>query len=1381
MSTELAPELRSEAGATHGQSHHQDLRGTSPEADALARPLTAAERRRLLVDGNRTEAAFPDTGYPELLAAQAVRTPHAPALVQGGRSLTFAELEVETNRLAHYLISRGAGPGQRVGLCYPRSADYVLGSLAILKTGAAIVALDPVNPDDRLAIMIEDAAPLLLLVPEELTARTPVGLPRAEVATAGRGLPATPTGTPTDKDTVSHLIYTSGSTGTPKAVLERHGAITNLVHWTERAYGVRPGDRASWMSTPGFAVQIMEWLPYLPLGAAVHIPEAGQAQTPQQIRDWLVDQKISHTMLVAALAEPVWGLEWPDDAALRIMVTTAERVNSWPPVDTSFQVVMTYGTTETTNVLSCLDLGAGIDYTSQATPEEIQRTRPVPVGRPIANLRVYLLDDADRPVPLGEVGRLHVAGAGLAAGYHGHPELTAAAFRPNPLPEEPEPILYDTGDLARRRDDGAVEILGRADSQVKIRGFRVELGEVETHIARLTGVVEAVVVAHERGPNDKRLVAYVSPAPDADLDAGTVRAEVASGLPYYMVPSAVVVLPELPRLPNGKVDRRRLPAPPEGREGTDAGYAAPRTEVEDGLARLWATAFRTQSIGIHDNFFEIGGHSLLAFQLIDAIRHSYAVELSLSDLSRRPTVAELAELITAERVGRRGDFGGLPAIVPDPDRRFEPFPLTESQQALWIGRGGLVELGNVGCHGYFEWQSPDLDVARFERAWLRLVERHDALRTVILPDGTQQVLQEIPAYDIPVRDLRTLDGPRLEEELGALRDRLSHQVLDAARWPLFDVRITLLPPGAAGGRRARIHLSLDFLIADAWSYFQVLVPDLAAFYADPDATRETLTLTFRDYVTAINDSLGDSELYLRSEWYWRDRLATLPPAPALPGRPADAPALPVRFERRNHQVDAELWSRIQALGQAREVTPSGILAAAFAEVLGAWSGQPRFTVNFPLFNRLPLHPQVNQLLADTTTTLLLAVEQRAGTFVGRAQDLQRRLWADLEHRYFSGVRVLRELTKLRGSLAPAMPVVMTSLVGHPPQDQETALGVPVYGISQTPQVSLDFQIFERAHGLAFNWDFLPAVYPDGLIDEMFDAFRGLLESLGKAQNWEKPAFALRSSATDQRAPEIAVPAQAAERDTADAWERYWAGIERTGRGGDVIWDADSGEEFAWLLGQARRHFPPNLPVIDLGCGNGRYSRELAAHFPHVTGVDVAASAIEHATAEAASAGVRNADYRALDMTDAEQAGTLGEGPYNIFVRGVFHILRGAARARLATVVDRLLGSEGVLILHEPDYSAGSFGYLGFVGGKKGRAEGLVGPLEAAGVRHSRRFDRPELTDVFPAERWELVDDDAVNLHVIDPESDAGALGLPGYYAVLRRRPAERSAPENGRR
>ena len=1309
--------------------------------------LTADERAAMLRECTDTAVNWPECGYLDLVGGH---DPATLAVVHGSRQLTYGELDTLSNRLAHRLIGLGAGEGERVGLLCHRSADFVVAVIAILKTGAAAVLLDPVNPDARIAYMLTDSAPVAVLTSAVLASRVtdpvlieqPLDTPdtRPNVAITG--------------DTISHLIYTSGSTGEPKAVLERHAALVNLVYWTGGAYGVRRGDRASWLSTPGFAVQIMEWMPYLGLGVTVCIADAAEAQTPGEVRDWLVAQRITHTMLVAALAERVWGLDWPAESCLRILVTTAERVHSWPPEATGFRVVMTYGSTETTNVLTCLDLRAGIDFTTPATPESVRAVRPVPVGRPIANTRVYLLDDADQPVPVGVVGRLHVAGAGLAAGYHNQPDLTERKFRRDVVGEA---RLYDTGDLARYRADGAIELLGRSDVQIKVRGFRVELGEVETVVAAAPDVTEAVVVAREDTPGDVRIIAYVVPG---TVDGRRVRTHVAQQLPHYMVPSLVVALDALPRLANGKLALRDLPEPrPAARANLSADYAGPRNDAEAQLAGLWESLFRVDQVGVDDNFFELGGHSLLAFQLIDAIRTGFGAELSLPDLYRAPTVAGLTELIALRRNAESGEFGGIRAIVPDPSQRLRPFPLTDSQQALWIGRGDAVELGNVGCHGYFEWDSPDLDLDRFEAAWRRLVERHDALRTVIRPDGTQQILDEVPDYSIEVEDLSGGSEEAVAARLAELREQLAHQVLDVERWPLFDVRLTRLPGG-----RTRLHLSVDFLICDAWSYFQVLVPDLARFYASPEEDRAPLELTFRDYVVGTAEALPDSEVYRRSEWYWLDRLTTLPPAPALPQRPAHQPALVVRFDRREHRLTAAEWQALKANATERGITGSGLLTAVLAEVLRAWTGQGAFTLNFPLFNRLPLHPQINEMVGDTTTTLLVAVDKADGTFTRRAQAVQVQLWADLEHRYFSGVQVLRALTRQRGSMAPAMPIVMTSLVGHPPKPEGRVLGTPVYAVSQTPQVSLDCQVFEETDGLRVNWDFLPALVPDGFFEAMFDTYATLLHRLiDDASTWDLPSLDVGGAGAVVTGAMPRGP-----RDTGPAWERYWAGIERTGSGGDVLWDADSGDELAWCVEQAAAHLDTTLPVIDVGCGNGRYVRALAGLFPAAYGVDVSASAIDRAAAET----TEKISYRVVDAAQPAAARDLANevGPANVFVRGVLHVLDDAARAGFAQSAAVLTGAGGVLFLMEPAYAEESFGYLGFVGGARGRAAALVAPLERAGVGHSIRFGDAELDAFFPSSQWKRLASGPVELHAIDPDSDASALRLPGYYAILRRQP-----------
>ncbi|MFF0783027.1 amino acid adenylation domain-containing protein [Streptomyces sp. NPDC003720] len=1318
--------------------------------------LTAADRRLVTEDWNRTAADWPPTGYLDLIAAQVRARPDAPAVEHGDVVVSFAELDRRGDQIAGELRRAGVAAGDRVGLFCPRGADYVLAVLGILKAGAAIVPLDPVNPDARIAYMLRDSAATAVLTGDGLAGRLPDGPPVLDIA-ATAAAPAEPPAPTGDPDPVSHLIYTSGSTGEPKAVLERLHAIENLVHWTGRAYGVRPGDRASWLSAPGFGVQIMEWMPYLALGATVCVPAARHALSPAQLRDWLVARRVTHTMLVAALAEPAWALDWPADAGLRIMVTTAERVHSWPPVDTPFRVVMTYGTTESTNALTCLDLGAGIDLTSQATPSHVKAAHPVPAGRPIANVRAYVLDELDRPVPPGLTGRLLIGGAGLSAGYHNRPELTAKLFRQDPVTGSG--LVYETGDLARYRTDGAIEILGRGDAQVKIRGFRVELGEVESALIGCPEVAEAVVTAVDTGAGGRQLAAYVTAVDGAGLEGAALKARLSERLPYYMVPSTVTALPEIPRLPNGKTDLRALPAPdPAGRGDDD--FVAARTETEAAMARLWAEIFDGRTISMTDNFFHLGGHSLLAFRLIDELRGRFDVELSMTELYANPTAAELSAAVDAGRAGAAA-FADLPPVEPDPAARFDPFPLNAGQQAMWIGRGSMVDLGNVGCHGYFEWESDDLDLDAFERAWQALVERHDALRTVVLADGTQRVLAEVPDFAVGRHDLRDAADP--ERELLNLREQLSHTILDAAKWPLFDLRLTLLPGG-----RTRIHLVLDFLVADAWSYFQVIVPELSELYAGRGSSLAPLRLTFRDYVLGLAANLEKSDVYQRSQWYWQDRLASLPGAPRLPERPESQPVLPARIERHSGVLGPEDWAAIGALAGEHGVTGSGVLAAVYAEVLRSWSAEPSFCLNFPLFSRLPLHPQITDVIGHTTTTLLLEASGSGQTFADRAQNLQQRLWSDLEHRHFTGIQVLRALTRLRGTLVPAMPVVMTSLVGYPPDQRETSFGSAVYGISQTPQVSLDFQVFETDDGgLRFNWDYIQAVYPDGLVGEMFTAFLDLLGRLTTRDAWRTGDFGYGVARHTAVVAEAQTEAEAGPKRTGTAWEQYWASVNTTGRGGDVLWDADDAEEMRRLLDTTAQHLDPALPVIDLGCGNGRYARALATRFRTVVGVDVSPTAIARAREE--NAGLDNPSFDVLDPgdTDAVKALATRIGPANVFVRAVLHVLGDEERAAMASAMTLLTGGRGSVVLIEPDYAASSFGYLGHVGGARGRAADLVRPLEAAGVRHSTRFGPTDLDRHFPSDHWRRLSTGPAQMHAVDPESDRTTIRVPGYFAAVR--------------
>jgi amino acid adenylation domain-containing protein len=549
-------------------------------------------------------------------------------------------------------------------------------------------------------------------------------------------------------------------------------------------------------------------------------------------------------------------------------------------------------------------------------------------------------------------------------------------------------------------------------------------------------------------------------------------------------------------------DRLVLPARPQARPSPaapgharpelDTGYAAPRDEVERTIAGIWQDLLGVARIGVHDNFFELGGHSLLATRILARLREALRVEVPMRGLSEAPTVAELAALVGRQctEAAAEADAAVPPTIGPDPAARYEPFPLTEVQQAYWVGRGEAFALGSVGTQVYFEIDSDELDLARYEDAWRRLIQAHDMLRAVVLPDGRQRVLPSVPEYRIAAQDLRGDDPAVAAAKLAAVREQMSRDPLPAERWPLFEVRASFLDGG-----RARVHIRIDNLLADAWS-FGLLARDLDRLYRSPGEPLPEREISFRDYVQAVNAE-RNSEPYRRALAYWRARLDGLPPGPELPLASGKAPQ-PPRFVRLGGAVAAEAWAQVKARAGRAGVSPAGTVAAAFAETLSAWSKSAHFTLNLTLFNRLPLHPEVDGLVGDFTSVTLLEVDhRRAESFESRARRLQRRLWDDLDHRAVSGVEVLRELAR-RGEQR-LMPVVFTSNLNlEAGPALQSAWGLPgriVYQISQTPQVWLVSQAAERGGDLLLDWDVVEGLFPPGVAEEMLAACLGLIRRL----------------------------------------------------------------------------------------------------------------------------------------------------------------------------------------------------------------------------------------------------------------------------------------------
>lgn len=532
-------------------------------------------------------------------------------------------------------------------------------------------------------------------------------------------------------------------------------------------------------------------------------------------------------------------------------------------------------------------------------------------------------------------------------------------------------------------------------------------------------------------------------------------------------------------------------------------FVAPRTPIEQELAKIWKKVLWLERVGVHDNFFQLAGDSISASLLLSRVHDVTQVELSLLDFIQKPTLAEMALVIMQRRKENLEGRGSLPKIVPAPDKQHLPFPLTDIQQAYWVGRNDSFELGNIACHIYTEIKFADLDLERLNLAWQRLINRHEMLQAVVLPDGQQQILVEVPPYEIEVLDLRGQSPQEVASQLEAVRERMSHQVLKADQWPLFEIRASRF-----GDQTVRLHISFDLLIADLWS-LQIISRELSQLYQNPDTSMPPLELSFRDYVLA-EVGFQDSELYRDSLDYWRNRLATLSPAPELPLAKNPGSITQPRFRRLSGGLDPVTWLRLKNRGTRAGLTPSGILLATFAEVLKVWSKNPLFTLNLTLFNRVPFHPQVNDIMGDFTSSILLEVNNYTqDTFEARAQRLQEQLWKDLDHRYVSGVQVLRELTKTQeGASRAVMPVVFTSTLTQDSLRQNTftleGLGEVVYGITQTPQVWLDHQVSEQKGALVFNWDVVEELFPEGLLHDMFDAYCGLLQRLAnQKESWQE--------------------------------------------------------------------------------------------------------------------------------------------------------------------------------------------------------------------------------------------------------------------------------------
>ena len=555
--------------------------------------------------------------------------------------LSYAELDRRANQLANYLRSVGVERNAVVGLYLDRSPAMVIAALAILKAGGAYVPLDPIHPVERLAFMLRDSSASIVVS----TKRLAEGFPSREwrmVRVDGdaekiAAAPDTALESGVGPDDLAYIIYTSGSTGQPKGVELIHSGLSNLVGWHQRAFQVTAADRASAQSTLGFDAAVWEMWSYLSCGASLHLADESVRNDATALRDWIVSRHITISFAATVMAERLLRLDWSAETVLRLLLTGADTLKVYPSAHLPFVLVNNYGPTECTVVST-----SGIVPVGSAENQAFRNQAPS-IGRAIDGVEIYILDEQQRPVTEG-AGEIYIGGAGLGRGYRNRPELTAERFVPNPFSAVPGARMYRTGDLARWLPNGEIAFLGRLDEQVKVRGYRVEPTEVSTVLGQHPAVQASVVIATEDAPGEKQLVAYLVLSPGATVSATALREYLRQRVPDYMVPAAFVAIPSLPVTEQGKVNRVALPSV-NGNRLSDEAYVEPRTLVEEELVKILAPLLKLDRVGVNDNFFLLGGHSLLGTQVIARVSETFGVDLTLLKLFDHPTVAEMSSEI----------------------------------------------------------------------------------------------------------------------------------------------------------------------------------------------------------------------------------------------------------------------------------------------------------------------------------------------------------------------------------------------------------------------------------------------------------------------------------------------------------------------------------------------------------------------------------------------------------------------------------------------------------------------------------------------------------------------------------------------------------------
>ncbi|MFE4118690.1 amino acid adenylation domain-containing protein, partial [Priestia sp. YIM B13448] len=916
--------------------HHPD------ESFTKLSMLSETEQKQLLEEWNDTDVVYAhESMIHELFEQQVMRTPEAVAVVYEDGQLTYQEINEKANQLAHYLQKRDIGPESLVGICVERSLDMIIGLLGILKAGGAYVPMDPSYPENRLRYILEDSQIQVLLTKEALQGWLPEGiqaicLDRDQAVISKESSLAPVSGVTANN--LAYIIYTSGSTGNPKGVMIEHHSVINRLQWMQKNYPLSEQDTVLQKTPFSFDVSVWELFWWSFVGARVCLLPPGGEKDPAMIEECIERYRVTTmhfvpSMLSTFLDYMEQSKAKKDVSSLCQVFTSGEALNT-EQVRRFKGVFYDFQQTKLSNLYGPTEATVDVTYYDCDLEKELML---IPIGRPIDNTELYVLDQNQQVVPIGVAGELYLGGVGLARGYFNRPELTAERFIPHPFKEGER--LYRTGDLVRYLNDRNLEYIGRIDNQVKIRGFRIELGEIEAVLHDHPSVKEAVVLVREDHPGDKRLVAYVV----GEGNTGEWREHLKTQLPNYMVPAYFVEMEEMPLTPNGKIDRKALLAL-DG-QSMSVNIVSSRTPVEELIASIWGQVLDIENIGVQNSFFELGGHSLLATQVVSRLQEVFQIELPVRELFEYPTVEALAKRLDQLRKGDKKRE--IPPLMPM--ERGEAIPLSYAQQRLWFidqftPNSALYNMPMV-CRLTGNWVPETL-----ETGWNQLIERHESLRTVF-HEVNGYPLQQIQPYSfrpLPQVDLTMLSPEEREAEVKRLIQQETEEPFDLREGPL--IRTIVL---RVGEEEWVLLCTLHHIVSDGWS-MGILLEEWIAFYEEATDDKaveiEPLPIQYADFAQWQKEWLKEKVLDQQLH-YWQEELSGELPVLQLP---MDRPRPVVQTHHGSTHtvlVSRSLRDKLNELSRQEGSTLFMTLLASYQSFLARYTGQLDILVGSPIANR----------------------------------------------------------------------------------------------------------------------------------------------------------------------------------------------------------------------------------------------------------------------------------------------------------------------------------------------------------------------------------------------------------------------------------------------